>query len=1027
VAPESAPESPVLSVSPDESASALPTAEPQAEPGAKPGSEALSADDALVPGFRLAAVTRSLEWAAADPARLAESRHLGTSCARFVASVASAVPPELSKTLDGLQAGLVALDALEPGERGRSVVALLAHANALAPLSTAGARDAILDTPGGLLLPRGRRRRRGRDDASARPTDGAASSSGAATTGVTTGVAPAGEAAGTAGSGDASAAAGSAVEGGEPTKDASAADAAPARRGSSKREPSPSDSPSTKGRSGRRGRKRGDETARDAASSDGGRRRKGTNKAAASTSPKPPPAPVRPLGHPSATGRPLADLDGANVEVVAKLQALGIHTIADLLTTPPTGHVRHANYREGAVAEGPDFTAADNTVADGVDAESASSGASSGGSAGVVTVRGKVQQRFTLLAPMGRRRMVVVEVAENMLVTARWLGEGAPRGWDSWVAGSEVALVGVVADTDDGLVLYEGEPVGIDGRGSGFLPQYELEGCDDHDVRELVGRGLDGILSRLADPVPSGIRSHHRLLTLDQALRDAHFPANAAGRGRVRLAFEELLLMQLGVAWRSGRGRPERGLAHKVLHSAVGQIGAQHNLTLDDGQEMAFAEIRRDLHKSRPMARLLQGDVGAGKGMVCLMSALVVVGNGHQVAMVAPDALAAERRFLHVESLLRSVGVAPLLVGDRVNHAQADAIRRGEAQVVFGTSAVLADSLAWKRLGLVVVEERSPYGVITSGTVGSSQGPRPDLLVTTRVPIPSSLTFTVFGDLDVSVVRQTNRPRVSSSVLTATARKDAYTQVRAAIAAGQQAFVVLPVREGRDLLNHADAKRMAAALHADALRGARVGVYSTDMTREERSRVFDDFQHRRIDALVCTTYIEDAPPVANASVMLVEYADLHDLMRLHRLRGHVGGGHTEGTCFFVLSDQPADKTPEQVAMVVRETDGFALAEIDLDVRGAAALLGDRATEMPTFRWANPPRDRELLLRARQEAFRIVADGGGMRRSPELAQAVSARWSDWLGQHPTEELPPPPTTAAPTEERTGRRRRRRRKR
>ncbi|MEC8423566.1 MAG: helicase-related protein, partial [Myxococcota bacterium] len=433
------------------------------------------------------------------------------------------------------------------------------------------------------------------------------------------------------------------------------------------------------------------------------------------------------------------------------------------------------------------------------------------------------------------------------------------------------------------------------------------------------------------------------------------------------MAFEELLLMQLGVAWRAGRGRQERGIGHKVLHKTIGQVDAQHGVRLRDGQEVAFSEVRRDLGRSRPMARLLQGDVGAGKGLVCLMASLVVAENGNQVAMVAPDPLAAERSFLHAEALLRSVGVAPMLVADRVDHAQADAIRRGTAQVVFGTRALLDADVAWKRLGLVVVEERGPYGTVTGAHLAQGKGPRPDLLVTTRVPIPSSLTFTVFGDLDLSVIRRAEPPRCVATVLPSTERQEAYRRVREQVSAGRQAFVVLPVREGRDLLGYADAMRMAEALQGDLLEGCRIGVYSTDMTREERSRAFDDFQRRRIDVLVCTTYIEDAPTVANATQMLVEYADLHDAIRLHRLRGHVGFGNRAGASYFVLSDAPAAGSPERVQRVAAEQDGFRLAELDLHARGAAALLGDRAAEMPEFHWAAPEADRELLLRAREEA------------------------------------------------------------
>jgi ATP-dependent DNA helicase RecG len=363
------------------------------------------------------------------------------------------------------------------------------------------------------------------------------------------------------------------------------------------------------------------------------------------------------------------------------------------------------------------------------------------------------------------------------------------------------------------------------------------------------------------------------------------------------------------------------------------------------------------------------------------------------------------------------------LVGEAPDRAAADAIRRGEAHIVFGTPALLDADVSWRRLGLVVAEERSPYGDVTRDRLADMPH-QPDLLVVTRTPIPSSLVFTVFGDFDVSVVSAEEPLTVTSLVHKAGEREAAYEQARAAVDAGKQAFVVFPVREGKDLLGRADALRMAKALQGDGFPGARIGIYSSEMSREERTRVFDDFQHRRVDVLVCTTYIEDSPSVANATVMVVEYADLHDLVRLHRLRGHVGQGWASGVCHYILSDSPAEGDIQRVNTVTSERDGFRLAEIDLEVRGHEALLGDRADEMPEMRWAEPTRDRHLLLRARTEAFRLLQRDPGLRRSKALARAVHHRWGDWLDRV----LPvPDQKRLGATDSKKGRRRRRRRRR
>jgi len=687
----------------------------------------------------------------------------------------------------------------------------------------------------------------------------------------------------------------------------------------------------------------------------------------------PPPPPILPLGHPDGTGASVGTLGIADEQDLELLDGVGIQTIADLLLQAPVGHLRVARGELEPSEGGGDSALPDSER----------------------IWRGRVRSRCLRLGGMGRIWELVLDLGHERLVRARWAMR-PPRSWNGWKAGVEVGIVGQLVEGEADLVLYQGEPVGIDGHGSGLLPEYDLPDLSDGLLRDLVAAALGSCLGRLEDILPAAMLENHRLLALDEALRDAHFPANPSGRGRVRMAFEELLLLQVGVAWRAGRGQSERGQSHKAIHGTVGEIEAQHGVTLDDGQELAFAEIRRDLLKPAPMTRLLQGDVGAGKGLVALMAAVVVAANGAQVAWIAPDVLAAERRYLHTEALLRSVGLNPVFVGEAPDHAQLDAVRRGEAQILFGTSQLLNGDIGWKRLGLVVVEERGPYGTITPGSI-RVKGPRPDLLVITRAPIPSSLACTVFGDFDVSIVPTVERPRVHTHVLSADRRAEAYTQVQGQLQSGRQAYVVFPVQEGRDLLSVADAMRMAKALQAEFFPASRLGVYCSAMSREERSRVYDDFQHRRIDVLVCTTFIEDAPPVPNAAAIVVEYADLHDLVRLHRLRVHVGYGNTSGLCCLVLSDAPAEGVREQVELVAGETDGFRLAEVDLQMRGAGALLGDRAAEMPEFQWADPPKDRELLLRARQEAFRLVAEDPDLRRSGAIAQAVGARWGEWLGE------------------------------
>ena len=708
----------------------------------------------------------------------------------------------------------------------------------------------------------------------------------------------------------------------------------------------------------------------------------------------PAPPPRLSLGHSEGTGRSIAVLKSVDEEAAAALLDLSIKTIADLLFHPPATHQRPPI--APVALEMPE---------------------------GMVMVRAAMLSRCVRLSPAGRRWELILAAPTGARLVCRWI-TAAPRGWSTWSVGDEIGLTGVIEPADEGgSVLYEGEPVGINGRGSGLMPMYGLPGIDDVQLRDIISEALSETLNHLIDPMPSPILERYRLLALDEALRDAHFPANASCRGRLRLAFEELLLLQLGIIWRAGRGQDERGFSHVPLHTGIAQLGSQHSLFLDNGQESAFSDIRRDLVRPTPMSRLLQGDVGTGKNIVALMAAVMVAESRIQVAMIGPDPLSVERRYLFAENLLRSVGVTPLLISDGLNHAQADAIRRGEAHVIFGTQRLLSNDIHWRRLGLVVVEERGTFGSVSLESLPQRKGPCPDLLVTTPVPIPSSLAFTVFGEFDVSLIPATRRLRSSGRIFASTERTEAYEALRGHLDAGRQAFLVFPVRGGRDLLTTDDALRMAKALQADALPGTRIGIYCSAMTRDERFRVFDDFQQRRIDALVCTTYIEEAPPVDNATVMMIEYADLHDMDRLHRLRGHVARGPRPGNTIYMLSETPSEDARSRIETVIRETDGFRLAELDLQVRGTEALLGVRSDEVPTFQWADPPRDREQLLRARAEAFKLIRETPELTRWPELIEAIRHRWGQWFGGS----LPDLATSTQRQGSSARRRRRRRRRR
>lgn len=672
----------------------------------------------------------------------------------------------------------------------------------------------------------------------------------------------------------------------------------------------------------------------------------------------------QPPGHQDHWGEPLASLD-LSPELLAALDAAGLSSIADLLLTPPVSHDRPP-------------------VLD-LDAPEERSG----------MVRGKVRTVCLRFAPGSRRWEVSLAVGERVL-TCRWAGEPPARA-AKWRAGAEVAVVGTICEGDGRFTMDDPEPVGMDGRGSGWLPVYGVEGADDAALRDAVALALGRVMGGLRDPLSDDLLARHRLLPLDEALRDAHFPANPSARGRHRLAFEELLAVQIAISRRLGRGPGERGIAHKALHSGLGQLQVQFGLTLDDEQETAFAEIRRDLLRPVPMCRVLEGDVGTAKGVVALQTAVLVAENRSQVAYVTQDAAAAERHFLFAEPLLRAVGLKAIYVGDSVNHASADAIRRGEAHVVFGTPRVATGEVEWRRLGLVIVHEQAEFGSLLPHQL-DGKGPRPDLLVVAAGPLPPLLLLAAYGPFDVSTIRRREPLRVSTRVFQSGERASAYDLVREQVQVGRQALVAFPVRDGRDVLSREDAFRVAEALRRDLLPEARVGVFSSEMSREERARVFDDFQHRRFDVLVTTTLIEDGPAVPNCTLVVLEHAEHFDLIRLHRLRGHVGHGPRQGHCLLVLSDAPSPDGLQRLARVSGDSIRLELTDEDLGVPGGPKVSAAAAAmEPPVLAWAELPRDRDLLLEARTEALGLLREDSGLRAHPALRKLIQERWPELVGE------------------------------
>jgi ATP-dependent DNA helicase RecG len=577
-------------------------------------------------------------------------------------------------------------------------------------------------------------------------------------------------------------------------------------------------------------------------------------------------------------------------------------------------------------------------------------------------------------------------------------------------AGVDVGFAGRIEHDEESTVLYEGEPLGVDGRGGDWLPAYAVPGVAEHRMRAAMRAALRKHGDTLQDHLPPDMIERFRLMPIGLALRDVHFPSNASRKGRSRLGFDELLQVQLGVALLRARERRERGISNPVSHALISQALGMAGWSFTDEQEAAFDDIRRDMRRPQPMARLIQGDVGVGKHAVVQAAMIMTAEAKHQALFLAPDALGAEHRFLFAEAFFRTVGLEPMLLVGPPTRQQAESLKKGDSLVIYATHALARDVPAFRKLGLVVFEEQGTYGAADI-TPFEVQGQRPDLLVFTPTPVPSALSLNLYGQLALTMLPSGTSRGVETTAFDATTRDDAYAEARRAIESGEQVMIVFPVIRGQDLLSPSEARRLSEVLASSTFPGARIGIFNGGMSREERFRAYDDFQHRRTDVLLATTYVEHGPVVPNASVLIVEQAQQYDLVRLHRLRSHIGNGWKKGHCLLVVGDDPRPEARHNIDLLLKETDGFRIAELDLRHRGIEAALGDRAADAPDFAWADPVQERDLLVRTRQEAVRLLnADPGLKRRSNRpLLNLVRARFGE---DAVPEGAAPPPAGEAP---------------
>ena len=543
------------------------------------------------------------------------------------------------------------------------------------------------------------------------------------------------------------------------------------------------------------------------------------------------------------------------------------------------------------------------------------------------------------------------------------------------------------------------------GPATGILPVYPLtEGMHQWEMRR-VARGVVESHADLPDEVfPPEYLEGHDLWPLGRAVREIHFPSDqgSLARARRRFIYQELFILQLGLAIRRGQ---QRTLHHATPLEATAKIDARIRrlfpFELTAGQEQAIAEIAADMAAPLPMNRLLQGDVGSGKTIVAAYAMLLAVAHGYQAVLMAPTEVLARQHAITFNRLLAASHVRRAeLVGGLSAKDRTDLLLKiagGEVDLVIGTQAVIQQDVRFRRLGLVVIDEQHKFGVRQRATLKQA-GPDPHYLVMTATPIPRSVTMTLFGDLDVSTLRDSppGRQKVHTYLSDESRRDQWWDFFGEKLREGRQGYVVVPLVEESDQIDVANLEAAYESLANGPLEAFRLGLIHGRMTAQEKDAVMDDFRPGEIQVLVCTSVVEVGVDVPNATLMTIEDGQRFGLAQLHQLRGRISRGKHPGFCN-VFAGPQTDEAGERLKAFVSTTDGFRLAEIDFKLRGPGELFGTRQHGLPPFRVADLERDRQTLEEARRDAQSLSAADPGLAQPKHalLRRMVIARYGKAL--------------------------------
>lgn len=515
-----------------------------------------------------------------------------------------------------------------------------------------------------------------------------------------------------------------------------------------------------------------------------------------------------------------------------------------------------------------------------------------------------------------------------------------------------------------------------------IVPVYPLpEKITQRSLRKIIKSALDTLLPQIKDSLPFDIRSRHNFLNLAKALLNIHFPQDDETRKQAyrRLSFEEFLLFQIPIILRKLKKKEQAGIAHRTEGRLAADFRQGLPFTLTHGQEQALNEIRLDMATPQVMQRLLQGDVGCGKTVVATIACLFAIQGGYQAAFMVPTEILAKQHYEKISSQVSVLGSErkpkiALLVGsipDRERQRIQRKIKDGEVDLVIGTHALLEEEIKFKSLGLVVIDEQHKFGVAQRSLL-PQKGRRPDVLIMTATPIPRTLGITIYGDLDISVIKElpSMRAAIKTLYFTQDERSRAYQIARDEVEKSGQVYIVYPVIDESCALDIAGAKEMYEELKQGEFKAFRLGLIHGRLKQKEQDEVMLKFRNQELDILISTTVLEVGIDVANATCMIIEHAERFGLSQLHQLRGRVGRGRSDSICI-LISDSESPEAKARLRAMLNYADGFRIAEEDLKIRGPGEFFGSRQHGLSELKIGNPLTQMQLLKLAREEARKLL--------------------------------------------------------